>query len=86
MGLVLPQCTVDILSFTNWFFSYMGQPGLACVSFFQPDLHVLFFIYLKNAAVFCRTNGYCGGKKKILAVMFIVLKHILLHNIYFRSF
>ena len=85
MGLVLPQCPVDLLSFTSWFFSFMGQSGLPCVSFFQPDFHVLFFIYPKNAAVFSRTNGLCG-KKKILAMIFIVLKHILLHNIYFRSF
>ena len=86
MGLVLPQCTVDLLSFTGCFFCFMGQPCLACVSLFQPVFRVSFFIYPKNAAVFSRTNGFCGKKKKILAMIFIVLKHILLHNIYSRSF
>ena len=64
MGLVLPQCTVDLLSFTGCFFCFMGQPCLACVSLFQPVFRVSFFIYPKNAAVFSRTNGFCGKKKK----------------------
>ena len=85
MGLVLPQCAGNLLSFRSRFFSFMGKPNLTSFSFFQMVFHVFFLVCTKNTPTSLeRTNGFCG--RKMLAVLFIVLKHILLHNLHSRPF
>ena len=72
MGLVLPQCTVNLSSFRSRFFSFMGKPGLASFSFFQPVFHMFYFLFMQRMQLSSVELMASVAKKKIPAMIFIV--------------